>query len=267
MILFPPAKLNLGLHILYKRKDAYHEIDTIMVETPFSDVLEITQSEQDEFIQTGIQVPSDGTPNLCEKALNRLRLEKEIPPVRIHLRKQIPVGAGLGGGSADASYTLIGLNKLFELGFSAAELEAIAAELGSDCPFFIQGGLQRATGRGEVLSKLPAMQKKYWLVLLNPGIHVSTSVAYSKVIPDAARTPLDQLLKQNEISLFTNDFEASVFQEFPTIEQIKLDLLEQGASYAAMSGSGSSVFGLFDQCPTLTDSLTKFAIFQGDWEL
>ncbi|MEN9742650.1 MAG: hypothetical protein RLZZ65_455 [Bacteroidota bacterium] len=267
MILFPPAKLNLGLHILFKRKDAYHEIDTIMVETPFTDVLEITPAEQDEFIQTGIEVPSDGTPNLCQKALNRLRLEKEIPPVRIHLRKQIPVGAGLGGGSADASFTLKGLNELFELGYSDIELESFAAELGSDCPFFIRGGLQRATGRGELLSKLPALHKKYWLVLLNPGIHVSTAVAYSNVLPDSARPPLDHLLKKNDISLFTNDFETFVFQEFPAIEQMKMTLSDLGAIYAAMSGSGSSVFGLFDQCPNLPNSLTQFAIFQGDWEI
>ncbi|TAF89673.1 MAG: 4-(cytidine 5'-diphospho)-2-C-methyl-D-erythritol kinase, partial [Flavobacteriia bacterium] len=154
MILYPSAKINLGLHILAKRQDGYHEIETIMAETPLCDILEITEAANDSFMQSGIQVPSDGKPNLCQRAVNLLREHRAFPKLQIHLRKQIPVGAGLGGGSADASYTLSGVNALFDLGFSSAELEDFAAQLGSDCPFFIAGGLQLAKGRGEILTKL-----------------------------------------------------------------------------------------------------------------
>ncbi|MEY4351484.1 MAG: hypothetical protein RL078_1563, partial [Bacteroidota bacterium] len=183
MILFPPAKVNLGLRILAKRPDAFHEIESIMAEIPFCDILELNEAEQDAFVQTGITFPPDGQLNLCEKAVAILRKHAIFPPVQIHLRKQIPVGAGLGGGSADASYTLVGLNDLFNLGFSIQQLIDFAAQLGSDCAFFIEGGLQLATGRGEQLTKLQPLGLKKWLVLCNPGIHVSTAAAYAKVVP------------------------------------------------------------------------------------
>ena len=137
MILYPPAKINLGLNILRKREDGYHDIDTCMVEIPFTDILEVTKSESFEFVQTGITINGIGGTNLCEKAYHLMRKDFEIGPVRIHLRKQIPVGAGLGGGSADATYTLLAMNQLFQLQLSNQKLKELSADFGSDCPFFV----------------------------------------------------------------------------------------------------------------------------------
>lgn len=268
MILYPPAKINLGLHILQKRSDGYHQIETIMAAVPLYDILEITPWAQDLFLQTGIEVPHYGELNLCQKALILLRKHVEIPPVRIHLRKQIPVGAGLGGGSSDASYTLLGLNEMFDLGFTLNELEIFAAQLGSDCPFFIRGGLQLASGRGELLSQLPKLNCKVQLALLNPGVHVSTAQAYSQVKPNSERRSLKEWVEYKEFSELQNDFEASVFELFPMIEELKTKLVDCGAFYSAMSGSGSSVFGLFDlnQEIHLPIELEKFVLYQGNFE-
>lgn len=267
MILYPPAKINLGLHILAKRPDGYHEIETIMAAIPFCDILEITEAPKDTFIQSGIEVPSDGHPNLCQRAVTLLRQQQQFPNVRIHLRKQIPVGAGLGGGSADASYTLLGLNELFNLGYSENELENFAAHLGSDCPFFIKGGLQLATGRGEQLQQLPSMDKEVQLVLCNPKIHVSTAQAYAGVKPFIQRHSLEVIYNALDLARFQNDFEASIFASFPKIAHLKAALKDAGAFYAAMSGSGSSVFALFDMDVDiiLPKEVEQYVIFKGSW--
>lgn len=248
MILFPPAKINLGLNILRKREDGYHDIDTCMVEIPFTDILEVTKSDSFEFLQTGIKINGAGGTNLCEKAYQLMQNECEIGPVRIHLRKQIPVGAGLGGGSADATYTLLALNQLFQLQLSLDKLKKLASELGSDCPFFVKGLPQIAQGRGEILSTVELDLSNIFLVLLNPGIHVGTKEAYDGVsvsedvisIEEIVQKPIEQWKE-----LLKNDFETSVFQRHPEIEKLKEVLYQSGAIYAAMSGSGSSVFGLF----------------------
>ncbi len=266
MILYPPAKINLGLHILAKRPDGYHEIETIMAAIPFCDILEITVADEDAFIQTGIEVPSDGQPNLCQRAVTLLRHKQDFPNVRIHLRKQIPVGAGLGGGSADASYTLSGLNELFNLGYSENELENFAAHLGSDCPFFIKGGLQLAKGRGERLQPLLPIGRAVQLVLCNPQIHVSTAQAYGGVKPNNSRPTIENLSKIG-LDQLQNDFEESVFEVLPQIGHLKKELLKSGAFYAAMSGSGSSVYGLFeaDYKIILSEQLERYVIYVGEW--
>jgi 4-diphosphocytidyl-2-C-methyl-D-erythritol kinase len=265
MILYPTAKINLGLNILAKRQDGYHEIETIMAETPLCDILEITEAANDSFMQSGIQVPSDGKPNLCQRAVNLLREHKAFPKLQIHLRKQIPVGAGLGGGSADASYTLSGVNTLFDLGFSSAELEDFAAQLGSDCPFFIAGGLQLAKGRGEILTKLEPLGKPVYLVLCNPHIHVSTQAAYAGVQPENGRPSLLDQFQTQGLNGLHNDFERSVFKAYPLIEDLKNALYHAGASYAAMSGSGSSVYGIFEKEPDLSLELNSNVIYNGPW--
>jgi 4-diphosphocytidyl-2-C-methyl-D-erythritol kinase len=266
MILYPPAKINLGLHILAKRPDGYHEIETIMAAIPFCDILELTPSTTDTFISSGIAVPTDGQPNLCQRAVALLRRQKDFPNVHIHLRKQIPIGAGLGGGSADASYTLLGLNQLFNLNFSIQELASYAAELGSDCPFFIRGGLQLAKGRGELLHPLQPMGREFQLVLCNPQIHVSTAQAYSGVKPTNARKSIEELFSKENLSLLHNDFEDSIFLSQPLIANLKKELLAAGACYAAMSGSGSSVFGLFDknQKLSLSPIINKHVVYMGN---
>ncbi|MFM6946297.1 MAG: 4-(cytidine 5'-diphospho)-2-C-methyl-D-erythritol kinase [Flavobacteriales bacterium] len=266
MILFPPAKVNLGLRILSKRPDGFHEIETVMAEIPFCDILELTEAPQDSFEQTGLTFAPDGKLNLCEQAVALLRKHSNFPGVHIHLRKQIPVGAGLGGGSADASYTLIGLNRLFNLGFSDLQLEGFAAQLGSDCAFFIRGGLQLATGRGECLSPIADQGFQKWLVLCNPGIHVSTAAAYAKVQPKNSGPTLLEIMQNEGISGLKNDFELSVFQQFPAIQALKNDLEQAGAYYTAMSGSGSSVFALYDHEPNLGEDLSQLIVFKGLWK-
>lgn len=267
MILFPPAKINLGLNILSKREDGYHEIETCMIPIPFTDVLEITKSESFEFVQSGLEIPGSPGSNLCEKAFLILKNMYGISNVRIHLRKQIPMGAGLGGGSSDAAYVLKGLNELFELNISTKTLENIASKLGSDCPFFIENKPQIATGRGEVLSEINLDLKGKYLVLLNPGIHVGTKEAYDGVTP---KIPLQSLKKILELPLETwqeklnNQFEYHIFINHPRIKELKKACLDHGAIYAAMSGSGSSVFGIFNEkLNEMNDLLKSNLIYQG----
>jgi 4-diphosphocytidyl-2-C-methyl-D-erythritol kinase len=269
MILYPPAKINLGLNILRKREDAFHDIDTCMVEIPFSDILEVTKADSFEFLQTGISISGTGGPNLCEKAYQLLRKEYEIGPVRIHLRKQIPVGAGLGGGSADATYTLLALNQLFQLQLSIQKLKELSSELGSDCPFFVEGLPQIAQGRGEVLSTIELDLSNFYLVLLNPGIHVGTKEAYEGVSANDAVISVHELIQkpiQNWRDSLKNDFEKSVFLLFPEIQRLKNSLYESGAVYAAMSGSGSSVYGLFLDEDTAQKFTSKHLIYKGKFK-
>lgn len=266
MILYPPAKINLGLNILRKREDGYHDIDTCMVDIPFTDILEITKSDTFEFLQTGIKISGAGGSNLCEKAYLLLQKEFEIGPVRIHLRKQIPVGAGLGGGSADATYTLLALNHLFELQLPIDKLKQLASELGSDCPFFVEGLPQIAQGRGEILSTVELDFFNVFLVLLNPGIHVGTKEAYDGVsvsedvmaVQEIVQKPMGQWSE-----FLKNDFETSVFQRYPEIQTLKESLYQAGAIYAAMSGSGSSVFGLFTNEVAAMNYSSSHLIYKG----
>jgi 4-diphosphocytidyl-2-C-methyl-D-erythritol kinase len=266
MILFPPAKINLGLNVLRKREDGYHDIDTCMVSIPLVDILEITTSDQFEFLQTGRAIQGDTGLNLCEKAYYLLKEQFSIGPVRIHLRKQIPIGAGLGGGSADATYTLLALNELFGLQLSTENLKEFASKLGSDCPFFVDSSAQLARGRGEVLRNITLNVPTLYLVLLNPGIHVGTKEAYAGVSPAEPKVSLEEILKlpiESWQESLRNDFEKSVFPLHPQIEILKQELLENGAVYAAMSGSGSSVFGLFTSESKAFNFHSEHLIYKG----
>ena len=253
MILFPPAKINLGLRVLRKREDGYHEIETCMVAIPLCDVLEILPAKEFMFSQSGLKVDSVPSDNLCVQAFNRLDKEFNLPAVHIHLLKNIPMGAGLGGGSADATYVLKGLNTLFNLGLSEDRLRSIAAELGSDCPFFVAEIPQIATGRGEELSPFELNLSGYYLKIVNPGIHVSTAEAYANVVFDTDKTKLSGLLAKpisEWKSTLHNSFEDSIFPAHPAIKIIKESMYAEGAVYAAMSGSGSTVFGIFTKEPS-----------------
>jgi len=266
VILFPPAKINLGLRILRKRSDGFHEIETAMMPLPFFDILEILPAEKFSFLSTGLQVEAAPGSNLCEKAFLLLKEHHGIPDVYLHLRKQIPMGAGLGGGSADATYTLMGLNTLFQLNLSQSTLHSYAAQLGSDCPFFLEDAPQIATGRGEVLSIVNLTLAGKYLVLLNPGIHVGTKEAYSGVTPNADSKEVKSIIEQpleTWKSELVNDFEKSVFAQFPAIENLKQRLYDLGAVYASMSGSGSSVFGVFENEAIIPQDLTEFIVFKG----
>jgi len=248
MILFPPAKVNLGLNVLYKREDGYHEIKSCMAEIPLRDVLEILPSDSFRFLQTGLSIEGSLESNLCVKAFRLMEERYGIGPVYMHLRKIIPMGAGLGGGSADATYVLIGLNELFELNLDDSTLESLAAELGSDCAFFVKGGVQMSEGRGEVLSPLSIDLKGYYLKLIYPALHIGTGEAYGNVHFESDVSGYEKLI-DGDFSGLINSFEQHAFSKFPELGEIKQSLKDEGAFYAAMSGSGSSVFGLFEEKP------------------
>jgi 4-diphosphocytidyl-2-C-methyl-D-erythritol kinase len=250
MIAFPPCKINLGLNVLSKRSDGYHDLETCFYPIPFTDILEILPSEKLVFIPTGNAIPGEASANLCLRAYELLQKDFSIPPVEIHLHKVIPTGAGLGGGSSDAAHTLRLLNEIFSLDLTPVQLTLYAQQLGSDCAFFIEDEVRLGKGRGEVLEPIHLNLKDTFLVLLKPDVHVSTVEAYRDVLPKPANTSVRHILENTSLSqwkeLLKNDFEASVFKTHPVIEQCKNALYEHGAIYASMSGSGSSVFGIFD---------------------
>lgn len=254
MVVFPNCKINLGLHVTAKRPDGYHDLETCFFPVGWQDVLEILPAEHLSFRCSGIAIPGDNTDNLCLKAYHLLAADYTLPPAEIILHKAIPIGAGLGGGSADASFTLKALNDRFELGASPEQLEAYALQLGSDCPFFIRNKPVIARGRGEIFEPVTLELPGYYFLLVNPGFHVSTGQAYAGVKPKAPARALSEVLAQ-PISTWreelVNDFEASVFSAFPAIAEWKERLYSMGAAYACMSGSGATVFGIFEKKPEL----------------
>lgn len=256
MIVFPPAKINLGLHILRRRVDGYHDIETVMtVVDHLRDVLEIvpSRSGHDTMTCSGITIDCPPQKNLVMKALKCVReAGYDVPPIDIFLHKNIPDGAGLGGGSSDASFTIRLLNDLFNLGMDKVEMSHLAAMLGSDCPFFIYDQPMLARGRGEILTPLNiSLPDNLKIRVVKPeGLSVSTAMAYSGVNPcDNRQSILDILAYPVEKwkEYLHNDFEDTLFPRFRPIEQLKEQMYADGAVYAAMSGSGSAVFGIFKE--------------------
>ncbi len=266
MITFPNAKINLGLHIISKRNDGYHEIETCMVPIPLYDALEmITDSKKLTWNTSGLAIPGESKDNLILKAYNLLKRDfPNLPQLSIHLHKNIPMGAGLGGGSADGAFALKLMNNLFDLILDDFFLEDYAAHLGSDCPFFIENTPKIARGRGEILEPVTLSLKGSHLVLINPQIHIGTKEAYAGVTPSQPKVKLEEVLADRSRwkADLVNDFELSVFQNHPEIAGIKTKLYEAGAYYAAMSGSGSSVFGLFDQEVTDLSWKDEYFVFE-----
>lgn len=252
MLSFPNCKINLGLHILGKRDDGFHNLETVFYPVPFKDALELIPSTNTgiEFTATGLAVDGNAADNLCVKAYHLLKKDfPEIPTIKIHLHKAIPLGAGLGGGSADAAFMLKLLNEKFKLNLSTDQLINYALQLGSDCPFFIINKPCLATGRGEMLEEIAVDLSAYKIVLINPGIHINTGWAFSNITPAQPARSIKEIIQQpvntwkDELK---NDFESAVFTAHPAIKEIKEALYTQGAVYAAMSGSGSTVFGIFE---------------------
>jgi 4-diphosphocytidyl-2-C-methyl-D-erythritol kinase len=267
MISFPPCKINLGLHILRKRADGYHDLETAFYPVPWTDVLEIIPSEIFQFRSSGQMIPGETSDNLCVRAYHLLKKDFNIPPVHIYLHKVIPTGAGLGGGSADAAHTLRLLNNLFELNLSTARLQHYAARLGSDCAFFITDEPMLGQGRGEIISPIPPVLKGKYFSVIKPSIHVSTADAYAQVEPKEGRQSIPEILKQpigRWKETLVNDFEASVFEKHPSLRQLKNDLYAAGAMYASMSGSGSSVFGIFETKTDVTSLLQTHSSWSGE---
>ncbi len=263
MILYPNAKINLGLNVVERRPDGYHNIETVFYPIGLCDVLSIDPSEactDYSFSTGGIPVGGEAEDNLVVKAYRLLQRECGVPPVDISLEKRIPFGAGLGGGSADAAFMLRGLNELFTLGLTADRLEQLAAGLGADCPVFIRNKPVFASGIGNVFSPIKLSLEGYFLLLVKPDIHVSTPEAYSRVTPRRPAEPLADLLARPIAEWrgrVVNDFEASVFALYPQIAAIKEALYRAGAVYASMSGSGSAVYGIF-QSPPAEEALRAF---------
>ncbi len=258
MITFPNCKINLGLHITGKRHDGYHNLETIFFPVPLHDGLEIIQQANQnplELTVTGLPIEGADQTNICYKAYHLLKKDfPTLPSIKMHLHKHIPTGAGLGGGSADGAFTLLLLNKKFNLGLQEEQLIAYALQLGSDCPFFIKNTPVYATGRGEIMEPVELDLSGHKIVLINPGIHINTRWAFSQLSLVTRNEPLKHSIKLPVPEwklVLQNDFENPVFQQYPAIKDIKEKLYEAGAVYAAMTGSGSTVFGLFERTSTV----------------
>ena len=251
MIVFPHAKINLGLYIISKRPDGFHNLETVFYPVPLRDALEIVPSDENSFFQTGLNIPGKQDENLVLKACRLLeKNHPQIRPLEIHLHKIIPLGAGLGGGSSDAAEVLQLMNRYFNLKISSGILTAYASEIGSDCPFFMQSAPCFATGRGEILEPLPLDISNYSLLLVHPEIRINTAWAFSKIRPSIAKYSLRQNISkpvQDWIYTIFNDFEPPVFEAYPQLEIIKNRIYEAGALYASMTGSGSTIYGIFDK--------------------
>lgn len=265
-----PAKINIGLHITSKRSDGYHNLETIFYPIPLYDTLDVKISDSAQksysFKSVGIDIPGASEKNLVVSVFQYMQQEFSLPPLDITLHKQIPVGAGLGGGSSDAASTMKILNKIFQLGLTDDEMETRIATFGADCPFFIRKKTVLATGIGNIFQTAKVDLNNYYLILVKPNIHVSTAQAYAYVkahpadidLRNAVLRPVSQWKH-----CIKNDFEESVFSQFPHIATIKQKLYDLGAEYASMSGSGSSVFALFKQAiPDLHEQFTNCFTFQ-----
>lgn len=270
MIVYPNCKINIGLRILHKRADGYHNIESVFYPVPLTDILEIRpqhppQENQISFKSTGIEIPGETQENICVKAYQLINQDYALPAIDVHLHKQIPIGAGLGGGSADAAFFIKALNEFEELNLSFGEMHHYAKQIGSDCSFFINNKPALALQKGEVLEPVDLSLKGMHLVIVYPDLHISTAMAYSSVVPDAEGPSIEELIK-NPIHTWkdqiVNAFEAGITKQFPVIGEIKNQLYALGAQYASMTGSGSAVYGIFESKPSLINNFSNFTVFE-----
>ncbi len=272
MITFPNAKINIGLNIVEKRDDGFHNIESCFYPVSLCDALEVVENtdpsaERIVITSSGIEIPGDPTDNLCYFAYHLVAEHYPLPNVKVHIHKHIPIGAGLGGGSADAAFFIKLLNDKFELGISWGEMHHYARQLGSDCSFFISNKPAFAEERGDVYESMQLDLSNYFVVLVYPNIHINTANAYSGVTPKAALRSLENDLLNLPIQEWKkyihNDFEDSVFPKFPELKKIKEKLYAKGAVYAAMSGSGSTVFGIFEKPTDLKKEFSGMFMYEG----
>ena len=258
MVTFPNSKINLGLNIVGKRSDGYHDIETVFFPILLKDALEVIEKEKLEFSTSGFLIEGEPEKNLCIKAYDLLKNDfPQLPAVQMHLHKAIPMGAGIGGGSADGAFTLKLLNNKFDLSLSEKQLINYSLQLGSDCPFFILNKPCFATGRGELLEQIDLDLSGYKFLIVQPPIHISTAWAFSTIKPLIPVKSIKQIIQQS-ISTWRdeliNDFENPVFEKYPEIKNIKEKLYDAGAIYTSMSGSGSAVYGIFRKEKTISSS-------------
>lgn len=265
MISFPNIKINLGLNIVEKRKDNFHNIESIFYPVAFHDILEVLPAEKTTFEATGIAIPGDPNQNLCLKAYQLLQQDFKLPQVKIHLHKVVPIGAGLGGGSSDGAFTLKTLNTHFDLGLSNEQLQSYAQKMGSDCAFFIENTPKYCFHKGDEFETIALNLSTYHFVIVFPNIHISTPEAYAGVSPKKPKENLKSLIAQPIATWkdhVINDFEASIFPKYPLVKELKEYLYAKGAVYASMSGSGSSLFGIFEHAVDLTEIRHKYLVWQ-----
>ncbi len=246
MVVFPNCKINIGLRVTGKRPDGFHDLETIFYPVPLFDVLEAVPSNQDSFSQSGIIIPGDD--NICVQARDLFRKNYDTPPLSIHLHKTIPAGAGLGGGSSDGAFMLKLLSSFAASRPTDEILKKMALQLGSDCPFFLENKPAYATGRGENLNAINLDLAGYYLVIVNPGIHISTREAFTGLETYSESGSLSQTTTTKVADwkeVIINDFEKTVFRRYPELMEIKRTLYDAGADYASMTGTGSTIFGLF----------------------
>ncbi|HET6766362.1 MAG TPA: 4-(cytidine 5'-diphospho)-2-C-methyl-D-erythritol kinase [Chitinophagaceae bacterium] len=251
MVTFPNCKINLGLNIVNKRTDGYHDIETVFYPVKINDAIEVIEKKKVQFSISGLPIEGDQENNLSIKAFYLLKEDfPQLPSIHLHLHKTIPMGAGLGGGSADGAFTLKLLSKKFDLHLSEKQLMDYSLQLGSDCPFFIPNKPCFATGRGELLEKIDLDLSRYKIVIVHPCVHVSTSWAFSNIKPATPGNSVREIIKQpieTWKEALRNDFEGPVFTKYPEIKKIKEDLYTAKAIYSSMSGSGSAVYGFFEK--------------------
>ncbi|TDE13696.1 4-(cytidine 5'-diphospho)-2-C-methyl-D-erythritol kinase [Dyadobacter psychrotolerans] len=266
MLVFPNAKINIGLNIVKKRTDGYHNITSCFYPVGWSDALEIIPADVFSFHSDGSFIPGKESDNLCVKAYQMIAADYSLPPVSIHLLKIIPIGAGLGGGSSDAAFSIKAINQLFRLEISLEKQQDYARRLGSDCAFFIQNKPVFAFEKGDQFEPVDLSLKGKWIVMVNPGIHISTIEAYSGIKPEEPEYDLKLILKEPLAAwknIVKNNFEVTLFIKYPLLENIKQDLYDFGAVYAAMSGSGSTLYGIFEKEIDLSGHFERFNVWHG----
>jgi 4-diphosphocytidyl-2-C-methyl-D-erythritol kinase len=259
MIVFPNGKINLGLNILSKRTDGFHNLETLFYPLALHDALEIIPAADGifEFISSGLPIPGETGSNLCSKAFRLMQSAYGLPAVKIHLHKVIPTGAGLGGGSSDGAFTLKLLNDLFETGLEKDRLKTYAITLGSDCAFFLDNQPSFARERGDHLEPVHLNLSGLTLALIIPPVHVSTAEAFAMVTPVQPVRSLKEVLQlpvEQWKDVLVNDFEKPVFVKYPVIGEIKQKLYSKGALFAAMTGSGAAVYGIFNEIHEINES-------------
>jgi 4-diphosphocytidyl-2-C-methyl-D-erythritol kinase len=271
MVVFPKAKINIGLRIVEKRPDGFHNIETFFYPVELADALEFVVRKDsrinDSLRVTGVMDGTDPDTNLVIKAVKLMRSSFDFPGIRIHLHKAIPVGAGLGGGSSDAAGMLKALNRYFGFGLNSEELRSFAQKLGSDAPFFVDATPSFAEGVGNILSEFPLDLSHYHILLFNPGLSLSTAEAYAGCVPNPAGPSLRQLLNlpvEEWRGRVINDFELKIFRNYPRVAELKMALYDAGAVYASMSGSGSVVYGIFREVHDLPPYLIKSMLISAE---
>jgi 4-diphosphocytidyl-2-C-methyl-D-erythritol kinase len=253
LLTFPNAKLNLGLYVTAKRPDGYHSLETVFVPLPWADVLEVLPAPKGQLASdltlTGRPIPGELATNLCLKAYELLKADfQDLPAVQMQLHKIVPIGAGLGGGSADAAFALRTISDVFGLNLTTEQLENYARRLGADCAFFIQNTPRLAQEKGDVFESIDLNLTSTPCVVVYPGLHISTAQAFAGIVPQAPAQPLRAALAEpmaNWRHTIFNDFEQSLAPTYPVLAEIKQQLYDAGAAYASLSGSGSAVYGLF----------------------